>query len=394
MTSAEDLPPVPFASLPEPISPLPDFNASVPPAPPPPPPTPAASPIESDSSRSRNCGVESIVGPANSVVKDYAEFIKKYVLLKEPLSSATLFIAMVVELWNRANEEMILDVIMCNESKAQIKSYHLRARSHLLYLIKEKVDCKTLNLLRHYVGPTHSIQRIEYLLENDRCLSSPDHYTVCSCKFLAPEIVVVIYAKYFYVTKMLGNKDPEFLERINLTFVCLVTAGIWHGIRAWRTGTYIKPKDFTGSNERTFTRMMNTWRNRRPSVQEAVMDHIKQAIRERITLACGKIEVIPVQAFEEDEELLRKALQAFREVSNHPLVSTTGQGQLVTPEESNELIRAHVQDPDRDEMLDAVESNAELEEEVTVECRVEGEANSVGVSQRAFGKVVEAMRRM
>lgn len=66
---------------------------------------------------------------------------------------------------------------------------------------------------------------------------------------MAPEIVDVLYAKYFYGTKMLGNMDPEFLDRINLTFVCLVAAGIWHSLRAWCTGMYIKPQDFTGSDE-------------------------------------------------------------------------------------------------------------------------------------------------
>ncbi|KAL0630705.1 hypothetical protein Q9L58_010444 [Maublancomyces gigas] len=88
----------------------------------------------------------------------------------------------------------------------------------------------------------------------------------------------------------------------------------------------------------TFIRMMDTWRNQRPSVQEGVIDLIKQVIRERIPFACGKIEVIPVQALEEDEEAPRKALQAFREASNHPLISTTAHGQSVTLEEPNELI--------------------------------------------------------
>ncbi|KAL0631425.1 hypothetical protein Q9L58_009705 [Maublancomyces gigas] len=310
MTSADDLPPVPFASLPEPISALPDSNASISPssspspAPPPPPSTVASSPIKSDSSGSRNRGVERIVGPANSVRKHSAELMKQYGLLEEPLASATRLIAMVVELWNRAIEEIVLDVIMWNESKAQIKSYHSRARSHLLYLIKEKVDCKTLSLYSK-----------KFFLSFRECSSD---YLDCSCKFLAPEIVDVIYAKYFNGMKMLGNKDPEFLERINPTLVCLVAAGIWHWLRAWHPGTYIKREDFTGSNEsvmRTFTRMLNTWWNRRLS----------------ITFACRKIEVIPVQAFEEGEESLRKALEAFREASNHPLVSTRDQGQSVTP---------------------------------------------------------------
>ncbi|KAL0630706.1 hypothetical protein Q9L58_010445 [Maublancomyces gigas] len=83
ITSGEDLPPVPFASLPEPISPLPDSNVSVSPAsslsptPPPPLPTPASSAIESDYSRSRKRGVDRIVGPANSLLKHWAELMKK-----------------------------------------------------------------------------------------------------------------------------------------------------------------------------------------------------------------------------------------------------------------------------------------------------------------------------
>ncbi|KAL0630174.1 hypothetical protein Q9L58_010980 [Maublancomyces gigas] len=78
-------------------------------------------------------------------------------------------------------------------------------------------------------------------------------------------------------------------------------------------------------------------------------------MRERCTFVCGKIEVISVQAFEEDEEALRKTLQTFREGSNHSLTSIMGQGKSVTAEESIELVRAHLQVPEREEMSDSVE---------------------------------------
>ena len=44
--------------------------------------------------------------------------------------------------------------------------------------------------------------------------------------------------------------DPEFLEKINPTFLCLTTAILCHALRCWQTGLFIDEIHFTRSNSR------------------------------------------------------------------------------------------------------------------------------------------------
>ena len=44
--------------------------------------------------------------------------------------------------------------------------------------------------------------------------------------------------------------DPEFLEKINPTFLCLTTAILCHTLRSWQTGRFIDEVHFTVSNSR------------------------------------------------------------------------------------------------------------------------------------------------
>lgn len=84
-----------------------------------------------------------------------------------------------------------------------------------------------------------------------------------------------------------------------------------------------------------------------------------------------------VQAFEEDEQASRKALQAFRKSLNRPPISTTGQGQSVMPEESKQLILAQLQDPDWEDISATVENNAGREGKAIVECLVDWAINRI-----------------
>ena len=59
-------------------------------------------------------------------------------------------------------------------------------------------------------------------------------------RFLAPQIPVAIWGKYFNGRKMSGIAEPNFLGRINGTMVCLTCAILCHTLRAWQTGIYLE----------------------------------------------------------------------------------------------------------------------------------------------------------
>ena len=67
-------------------------------------------------------------------------------------------------------------------------------------------------------------------------------------RFRAEEISTLLYQKYFAGSKMRGIRDPEFIERINATLICLICASIQHTLKAYRSGILKDELDFNYVN--------------------------------------------------------------------------------------------------------------------------------------------------
>jgi len=65
-----------------------------------------------------------------------------------------------------------------------------------------------------------------------------------SFRFLGPQIADAIYGKYFNGKRKLGMLDPEFINRVNGTMVCLTCAILCHQLCAYRLGVYQDPPAF------------------------------------------------------------------------------------------------------------------------------------------------------
>jgi len=63
-------------------------------------------------------------------------------------------------------------------------------------------------------------------------------------RFLAPKIPEAIWGKYFKGKKMCGISEPDFLDRINGTMLCVTCAILCHTRRAWQTGVHLETCDF------------------------------------------------------------------------------------------------------------------------------------------------------
>ena len=46
----------------------------------------------------------------------------------------------------------------------------------------------------------------------------------------------MVYQLYFERPKMRGNRDPEFFNMINDSFIWLISSAIQHCLREWQTG--------------------------------------------------------------------------------------------------------------------------------------------------------------
>ncbi|KAH0604178.1 uncharacterized protein H6S33_007209 [Morchella sextelata] len=197
-----------------------------------------------------------------------------------------------------------------------------------MHEVKGRLADSTIYGLGNLVGPEARAAQVEYLLKNDRFLSPQEHYETYRLHFLVPEIIDILYFKYFDGVRMRGVRDPEFLERITPTLICLLSTAIWHGVRAWSTGSYLKPDNFQSQNEsvvKMFNRMSNTWKGRSKQNQEATLEVIKDNLREKIRDKKGvTIEVIPEEGFSEDDEALAADLAAFRDAQRTPTSAPAG----------------------------------------------------------------------
>ncbi|KAI5846451.1 hypothetical protein DFP73DRAFT_525947 [Morchella snyderi] len=250
-------------------------------------------------------------------------------------------------MWSAASRRVGCTVDLDEVVIKQVRSLHSRVRSHLMHEVKGCVADSTIYGLGNLSGPEARAAQVEYLLKNNRFLNPAQHYErapknaqtalenaanrykTYRLRFLAPEIIDILYYKYFDGVRMRGVKDPEFLERITPTFICLILTAIWHGIRAWSTGTYVKPDHFLFQNEsvviETFNRMSNTWKGRSRQNQEATLEVIKDNLREKIREKKGiTIELIPEDGFSEDDEALAADPAAFRNAQKAPPIAPVG----------------------------------------------------------------------
>ncbi|KAI5850456.1 hypothetical protein DFP73DRAFT_591318 [Morchella snyderi] len=260
---------------------------------------------------------------AQRIEKECSTLIGDHTLLHEPFPPAARLSVLVVSMWAAASRRVGCTVDLDEVVIKQVRSLHSRVRSHLMHEVKGRLADSTIYGLGNLSGPEARAAQAEYLLKNDRFLRPAQHYETYRLRFLAPEIIDMLYYKYFDGVRMRGVKDPEFLERITPTFICLISTAIWHGIRAWSTGTYVKPDHFQSQNENvvieTFNRMSNTWKGRSRQNQEATLEVIKDNLREKIREKKGiTIEVIPADGFSEDDEALAADLAAFRNARKAP----------------------------------------------------------------------------
>ncbi|KAI5837770.1 hypothetical protein DFP73DRAFT_600782 [Morchella snyderi] len=265
---------------------------------------------------------ESIVNiPATQrIEKECSTLIGDHTLLHEPFPPAPRLSVLVANMWAAASRRVgcavDLDEVVIKQMDA-LETFTSAPRS-----VKGWLADSTIYGLGKLSSPEARAAQVEYLLKNDRFLSPAQHYETYRLRFLAPEIIDILYYKYFDGVSMRGVKDPEFLERITPTFICHISTAIWHGIQAWSTGTYVKPDHFKSQNEsvvKMFNRMSNTWKGRSRQNQEATLEVIKDNLREKIREKKGiTIEVIPEDEFSEDDEALAADLAAFRNARKAP----------------------------------------------------------------------------
>ncbi|KAH8144566.1 uncharacterized protein LAJ45_11361 [Morchella importuna] len=297
-----------------------------------------------------NCRSANVLSvQAQRIEKECSVLIGKHTLLHEPFPPAARLLVLVVSMWATASRRVGCRVDLDEVVIKQVRSLYSRVRSHLMHEVKGRLVDSTIYGLGDFVGPEARAAQVEYLLKNDRFLSPQQHYEF----------------KYFNGVRMRGVSDPEFLERITPILICLISTAIWNGIRAWSPGSYVKPDNFQSQNEsvvKTFNRLSNTWKGRSKQNQEAILEVIKDNLREKIRDKKGvTIEIIPEEGFSEDDEALAADLATFRDARR---TSTSApEGRVDFDSTQDEVINARLRGIDTE--VDGEEEEEELELPVT-----------------------------
>jgi len=121
-------------------------------------------------------------------------------------------------------------------------------------------------------------------------------------RFRAEEIVMVIYQRYYKGKRKQGHREPDFMNRINRVFICLVASAIRHCLKAWRTGEFVEGRDFKYetawgrlnnqiylaaqlTKPDTYERLYKTWNAwPTPDITDMLLKNIKTDLARRIAV--------------------------------------------------------------------------------------------------------------
>ncbi|KAF8430919.1 hypothetical protein BGX38DRAFT_1146771 [Terfezia claveryi] len=128
----------------------------------------------------------SILGIHQGITNTIRKIVEYYTLYKKPLLTPGEIQLLTQNVW--------------------LKSIHMRTRAHLV------AECRS-HIMKiygiNYLSKDAMKEKVEYLLDRDRFI----------CRRAKRE-------KYFEGRKRKGNREPDFLEKINGVFICLVATAI------------------------------------------------------------------------------------------------------------------------------------------------------------------------
>ncbi|KAG0640121.1 hypothetical protein HOY80DRAFT_1043105 [Tuber brumale] len=158
-----------------------------------------------------------------------------------------------------------------------LKSRQSSARSHLVS--ETRITVQDFYDLLHK-QPAEIRAKVSYLLEDDRFTCHPSKQENCGFRFGAPEIAKLLYHKWFRNVKMRKRTDKSFLGRINGVLICLTAACIYHALKAWSTGTFVQPSDFSAlTAQNVYLRQRAIWQRLPVVVQKKLVEDMKKRIK-------------------------------------------------------------------------------------------------------------------
>ncbi|RPB18309.1 hypothetical protein L211DRAFT_854246 [Terfezia boudieri ATCC MYA-4762] len=236
--------------------------------------------------------IPSVLQPFASTTK---KIVTKYTLYKKPLLTPGEILLLIQHAWSKAQTEPCyvervkeVDTFVCIT-----KVYDIGRLS--------RESMKT---------------QVEYLLDGDRFICRQSSRSELKGRFRTEEIVAIIYQWYFKGPKMQGNRDPDFLNKVNGIFICFVASAMHHSLKAWRKGEIARVmQEFKYETAWcTYERLKNTWEIHLKAIQELIVNNIKADLARRIAAQVRIVEIESVDVPQVEDEAqyeaeLRKELE-------------------------------------------------------------------------------------
>ncbi|KAH0604884.1 uncharacterized protein H6S33_006552 [Morchella sextelata] len=223
------------------------------------------------------------------IVKQAGELLGRYTLLEEPWPQPDSLVVNIRRFWAEANDYFNTSLNLTKSARGEVQIVCSRVRSHLVYAIKDYMARGLLYGMKELHTADSRATKVNYLLEKDRFISDPENYSTGRRHFWAPEIVDVIFLKYYKGDKMRGAKDPDFGDE----------------------GLHFNPSQNTDIML-MYSRMMDTWKKRSAQNQMGTLEVIRETIGEKIEELRGPKEVISKVGQKEDDEALAADIAAWR----------------------------------------------------------------------------------
>ncbi|KAG0644731.1 hypothetical protein HOY80DRAFT_1027762 [Tuber brumale] len=216
-------------------------------------------------------------GEGRIVFENAANMVQYHTWFVNPFVKPSASHSLLESYWVKAASKLgCPGLAMQKHAMTFLKSRQSSARSHLVS--ETRITVQNFYDLLHK-QPAEIRAKVSYLREADRFMCHPSKQENCSFRFGTPEIVKLLYHKWFHNVKMRGLTDKSFLGRINGVLICLTAAGIYQALKAWSTGTFVQPSDFPALTAKVALTLSREEIGRCEAIQKKLVEDTKKRIK-------------------------------------------------------------------------------------------------------------------
>jgi hypothetical protein len=185
-------------------------------------------------------------------------------------------------IWARACQRHGTQCTKPIEGSPHLSSFRKKmnaARHLLVYQVKTTVFNHEL---KNLPDAKERAKRVGWLLDDDRftCPTDDPESDCLDDRFQSVLLAQATYDRFYARSGLRGHTNTDFLEQINGTYICLISAAVYHTLKGWRSGNWRIPSQFRESTVRiVYTRLKATWDSFPPDLHAGIIEGHKGYVK-------------------------------------------------------------------------------------------------------------------